>query len=475
MLQATSLPKSTEPPEANFWRLAANPWAWLTEVGKVNDPPPGLGLIPFQPWPHLRRVVQAIERNDKLLIGKARRLGLTWLLAGYGVHTAQYREGARVLYFSKGEAEAAELISRGRVIWANQPVHLKLSLGRDGATFLSFPVMGSSIKALPATEDAGRGEDASLVIVDEADYHPYAKENYGAIKPAVDRPGSKIVFVSTFNRLRVDTFFKELWRGAPGNGWTTLFLPWDCRPGRGGGWYEVEKASYPDPFQFEKENPGNEAEALAPSREACFFDISLIVRLLETAREGEVFKPYQAGHRYAAWMDPAGEGADRFSLAIRDCHTGEYVVDYTIPGPVEVFAEHAYGLLKDFRFPLLGIEATGVGLATVTLLKGLNYPPDHLIYRDEKREKVGVAPNRAFQALIWAELAVEFRQGGIVIYSKPALNEMMHCIQDPQTGRVAAARGSHDDRPSAMAGAGWVSRQVGIRVGRPQSKHRNVF
>lgn len=405
-------------------------------------------------------MLQAIENSDKILIGKGRRLGLTWLLAGYGIHTAQYREGARVLYFSKGEAEAAELIARGRMMWAGQPPHLQLSLGRDMATYLSFPAMGSTIKALPATEDAGRGEDASLVIVDEADYHPYAKENYGAIKPAVDRPGAKIVFVSTFNRLKMDTYFKELWRGAPANGFTRLFLPWMARPGRDQAWYEREKLAYPDQHQFEKENPESETQALAPSQEACYFDVGVVMRLLATAREGEVFKPYIVGRRYAAAIDPAGEGSDNFSLSVLDCQTGEFVVDLTAKAPVGEFALRACKLLEGYRFPLLGIEATGVGLAMTEAIQNLGYPRDKLIYRDVKREKVGMMPTRELRERILVDLSEGVRQGGLVVYSRAALTEMLHFVRNPSSGKAAAAGGSHDDRPMAMAWAGWVSRQV---------------
>lgn len=194
----------------------------------------------------------------------------------------------------------------------------------------------------------------------------------------------------------------------------------------------------------------------------CYFDIPAIQRLMETAREGPVFKPYVVGRRYGAGIDPAGEGADQFSLAIKDCQTGEYVVDYTIPGPLGEFALGAYAHLKNYQFPLLGIEATGVGLATVMAMKGLGYPPGKLVYRDEKREKVGMMPTRNIRDMVLVDFAEGVRQGSFVVYSKKALEEMLHFVKNPKTGKAGAAQGAHDDRVMAMAWADWVSRQVSI-------------
>lgn len=197
----------------------------------------------------------------------------------------------------------------------------------------------------------------------------------------------------------------------------------------------------------------------------CYFDIPSLLRLQEAAREGTVFKPYIVGRRYAAAIDPAGEGSDNFSLSVFDCQTGEFVVDFTVKAPVGEFALRAYELLKGYQFPLLGIEATGVGLATVEAIRNLGYPAGQLVFRDEERKKVGMMPTREMRERILVDFSEGIRQGGFVVYSRAALTEMLHFIRDPQTGRAAAAQGGHDDRVMAMVWAGWVSRQVRPSLG----------
>jgi hypothetical protein len=162
--------------------------------------------------------------------------------------------------------------------------------------------MKSKITALPSTEHAGRGETrgetATLVIQDEADFHENLELNYAAVKPAIDAGGQLIqcstvnkkkagtlfkeIFrnaptngfhaVFTVNKKKAGTLFKEIFRNAPTNGFHAVFHGWKSRPDRDQEWYDRVKREAPSSdgmspeLYMEQEHPATAEEALAPSR-----------------------------------------------------------------------------------------------------------------------------------------------------------------------------------------------------------------
>ena len=459
----TTLPRNIGQLKSDWLRLATDPWQFLTEVARINDPPPaGRGLIVYEPWQHLAEIVRAFEAHRLVQILKARQIGITWTLAGYGLHKAMFNEGANILLLSKGEDEAKELLTRCQLIHRELPEWLRLSLGPGGASLMTFPAMDSKIRALPATETAGRTETATLVICDEMDFHPYAEANYAAVKPTIDA-GGQFIGVSTIDKSRQDTFFKKLWRMGEVTGYKQIFLGWDKRPGRDQKWYAETKKSYPDQAKWEQEYPSTPEEALAPSAGLCYFDVETLKGLLDSARDEVtgIYKKPVVGRRYAAWIDPAGQGKDRHSLQVLDCQTGEFVVDFTNGLPRDEFGHRAYKILESFNFPLLGIEANGVGEAMLDTFKNLGYSLSKMLKHGTKAEKLGVINSSDFRRRILSDLAEGVRQGGIIVHSKEAIGEMFNFLF-PEKGDPKAAQGAHDDRVMAMAGCNWVSKQVVI-------------
>ncbi len=443
--------------------MAADPWAFLTELCRINDPPPqGKGIIRFEAWGHLTAFVRNTQLYRLLQVLKARQIGITWTLAGLGLHEATFNEGANVLILSKGELEATEVLARCKLMHRELPDEFRLSLGPGGATRMSFPAMDSQILALPATEDAGRTQAASLVICDEWDFHPYAESNYAAVKPTIDA-GGRFIGVSTTDKSKVDSFFKRLWRLGDSSGFHRMFMGWDLRPGRDAKWYEETKRTYPDILKWEQEYPTTAEEAMAPSQGECFFDIDSLKRLLQSARTeaSGVYRQPVITRRYAAWIDPAGMGKDRHSLSVMDCQTGEMVVDYTNTLPRDEFVLGAKTILDKFQQPLLGIESNGVGEAMLDAFRSeaINYPVSKLCKHGAKDEKLGVPSSVQLKLRQLPDLAEGIRQGSIILYSKEAIDECFSFVRQ-EKGPAEAAVGAHDDRVRSMAGANWVSKQA---------------
>ena len=70
--------------------------------------------IPFKLWPFQRDVVVALEAGEPVIVLKARRLGLSWLVLCFALWLAIFNQGTRILVLCKTEGDATELLDRIR-------------------------------------------------------------------------------------------------------------------------------------------------------------------------------------------------------------------------------------------------------------------------------------------------------------------------------------------------------------------------
>jgi hypothetical protein len=227
---------------------------------QIDDP--NRGVIPFEPWPHLMELAQEWESGHSQVILKARQLGVSYEAAAFALFTAMNKQGSLVIELSQGQDEAAELLSKSLAIWEKLPQELQIPIKKATNYELEFNG-GGRIIALPATERAGRGYNATLVIVDEAAFHPFASKNYAAYKPTVDT-GGQLLMISTASGPH--GFFSDMY-------WATKkhttpfearFIGALARPGRDRQWLERTRAGYPGlPADFEREYPETDAQAFA--------------------------------------------------------------------------------------------------------------------------------------------------------------------------------------------------------------------
>lgn len=227
-------------------------------------------VIPFEPWPHLKYVASLLDRRQSLIILKARQLGISWLSAAYALYRAQY-ELANVLVISAREADAWDFVQKVRTLYVQSRIP-KVPIVRDTRAELWFAGAGRII-ALPSTEHAGRGQTATLVIMDEAAFHPYAAQNYQALRPALGTHG-QLVVISTANG--PVGWFYDMWTKAQ-SGMSNLvpvFIPWWARPDRqtldgapNYDWLEQVRRDQPlqTELEFKAEYPASPDEAFATS------------------------------------------------------------------------------------------------------------------------------------------------------------------------------------------------------------------
>lgn len=226
-------------------------------------------IIPFDLWSAQEQALSVITESMRLIILKARQLGITWLILAWAYWLCIHHKGKVILFFSKGQLEADELIRRV------EGIHQ-----RYGGTTLRLTARsrselgwsnGSRMRSLPATESAGRSFTASVVVLDEYAFMQWGAQVYTAVKPTIDG-GGRLIILSTANG--EEGPFYDLWQAASKglNRFTPLFLPWTARPDRDEEWYAGVEAEALTGAEMKREYPATPEEAFTAIAAERFLD-----------------------------------------------------------------------------------------------------------------------------------------------------------------------------------------------------------
>ena len=256
---ATADDRDPPDPAVEFAKCAADPAYFADTYGVIDDTQglgDGSGEMPFRLWPAQVGALWTLLVERLVIILKARQLGFSWLCCVYALWLCMFQSGKNVLFFSKGQPESDELLRRVKVLYERLPAWLRehCPLAKPPNTTLIEWANGSRIRSYPATKNAGTGEAASLVVMDEAAKIVWADDLYTNLKPTIDGGGQIVILSSAFG---VGNLFHRLWvKAASGlSSFRTLFLPWWARPGRDAAWYAKVTADSDDPAKVKQEYP----------------------------------------------------------------------------------------------------------------------------------------------------------------------------------------------------------------------------
>jgi len=451
------------------------------EIDDAQGHGDGGGTMPFRLWPAQKGVVWDFFAYRLVLILKARQLGISWLSCAYALWMCLFAPGKVVLLFSKGQDDANELLRRIKVLYERLPEQLREALPQvehSNTTLLNFD-NGSRIESHPASQNAGRGRTASLVILDEAAFLQWATTLYTALKPVIDGGGSFIV-LSTANGL--GNLFHRLWVKAKKgqNRFHCIFLPWFVRPGRTAQWFRDVEAEEDDPVKVQQEYPATSLEAFISSGRARFA-VKWIRRLAERI-ERLARKPIEPDDLPIELLDLPGltlwelpKAGCRYVLG-GDVASGKETGDYSAAVLLEVVPLSLWARLFGRRKPRirevgtmhghwepdtygeylvqlaayfgaeLAIERNNQGLTTIAAARRLGYA--RLVC--DALGEAGWWTDKISKPQIINLLAQVLRDDHIEIWNGAVLDELQvySLLKDGSTGALA---GYHDDFVMALA------------------------
>ena len=131
------------------------------------------GKVPFLLYPYQKGVLLEFLRNRFNIILKFRQAGITELISMYCLWLAMYHETKKINIISIKDTIAKKVLKKIKFMYKNLPWYLQTPIvnGRNGEYGTVEEIEfsnGSVISSIPTTEDAGRSEALSLLVIDEA-------------------------------------------------------------------------------------------------------------------------------------------------------------------------------------------------------------------------------------------------------------------------------------------------------------------
>ena len=452
------------------WRKCKlSPHYFLKTYGKIKDEQ--AGIIPFQDWDYLVDLLNVFSKERRIIILKARQLGITTLISGYILHRAIFFEGSTIYVLSQNEKAAFKVIEKCKIMWEYLPDFLRIKLGKDQLGALSFPTTHSSIDALPSTEDAGRMTGATIVVSDEWERHPYAEQNYLAVMPTLGA-GGQFIGLSTPDLLAGDTFFKKMYHQTKSGEtrFKPVFLSWDLRPDRDQVWYDGEKRDYVG-VGFEQEYPSTEDEALSLLKVAKFFDPDVLIRMYSDCKEPieikysgavKIYKEPDPGKRYYGAIDPSDGQYDPGAGVIFDWKTDEEVAEFHGKLRVEEQAVIWYELCQMynncFQAPEANAKAGGAIIQKLQEIETSEQKPLKWFYSKKNNRGWWTGNNRSTMLLQYADAIFHMEY---IFHNKEIIDEHKTFIR-PEGKDPQPARGAHDDYVMAVAIANQIKKSMPV-------------
>lgn len=442
--------------------------------------------LPFRMWPAQVDVLDTLASELRVIILKARQLGMTWECLAWALWNMLFRPAATVLLFSRRDDEAMYLLGdeRLRGMYERLPGFLRARgvLVDSGHEWMLSN--GSVARAFPTT--AGDSYTATLAIVDEADLSPDLNKLMRAVKPTIDG-GGQMVLLSRSDKSKPESEFKAIYRAARQglNDWTAVFLPWHVRPERDAAWYEVQRRDILSRTGSEddlhEQYPATDTEALAPRSldkrisaawlERCYEPMEPLAstgsatgaaaQLPEAAPAIpglEVYRAPESGRAYVIGADPA-EGnptSDDSALTLVDSETGEECAALAGKFEPSTLAGHADRLGRWYNNASVMVERNNHGHAVLLWL------------RDNSRLRVlagfdgkpGWHSTTLGKTKLYDAAADAFRDGETVLHSFGSYWQLASI----EGTSLRAPEGQHDDRADSYALALAGRQRVGRRV-----------
>jgi len=260
----------TEDEQCAEWaRCVSSPWHFIKtkchiyqsserpqedEDGNNYDPTSSTGgkWVPFELWPSQIQPLSLLHTKRKVILLKARQIGMTWLALAYSLWMLLFMDNVTILLFSRGDREAMDLLRRLIEMFKRLPRWMmppgSYKDGVDGETLVTGVAghtwklpNGSRVMAFPSS--AGDSYSATMAVIDEADLVPDLDKLLGSVKPTVDG-GGKLVLISRVDKKKPTSPFKRMCRAAMAalNGFAFCFLPWYSDPRRTLAFYKDQVA-----------------------------------------------------------------------------------------------------------------------------------------------------------------------------------------------------------------------------------------
>lgn len=195
MAKQTTPRSMTQEELKTLYKVSMDPYYFATFIWVIN---PVLGRVQFNLYGYQKSVLYQFLKERFNIILKFRQAGLTELISMYCLWLCMYHPNKKVNIISIKDTIAKKVLKKIKFMYKNLPWYLQTPIinGRAGefgsVTSMEF-CNGSLIESIPTSEQAGRSESLSLLVIDEAAAVRWANQIWAAAFPTLSTGGSAII------------------------------------------------------------------------------------------------------------------------------------------------------------------------------------------------------------------------------------------------------------------------------------------
>ena len=429
---------------------------------------PTRGTLSFNTYPFQDECVNQFNEHRFNIVLKSRQLGLSTLSAAYAVWLAIFYKDKNILVIATKLSVAMNFIKKVKVALKGLPKWMILpEITANNRQSLEFS-NGSTIKAIPTSDDAGRSEALSLLIVDEAAFVRNFGELWMGLYSTLSTGGRAIV-LSTPNG--VGGKYYELYMKAISgeNEFNAIRLLWDSHPDRGEEWLENETKNM-SPKQIAQElmcDFAASGDTFLTAADLDYVRLSLKDPLERWGPRNDVWvwKYALSERKYIISADVSrGDSADYSTFHVIDTEGSEVVAEYRGKIPPDQFAILLSEAGLRYNKAIVCPENNTYGYAVIMKLVELKYP--NLYYKNEKDRysamysgknsvhKIGFTTSAKSRGQIITKLEEVIRNKHIKVYSSRLYEELKTFIW--KGSKAQAMKNKNDDLVIALAIGVWL-------------------
>lgn len=359
---------------------------------------PVRGRVKFDLYPFQKAVLYQFVSERFNIIKKFRQAGITELTSMYCLWLAMYHPDKKINIISIKDTVAKKVLKKIKFMYKNLPWYLQTPItnGRfgefGGASSMEF-CNGSIIESIPTSDQAGRSESLSLLVIDEAAVLRWASTIWASAFPTLATGGRAIIIATPYG---TGGWYHSTWVDAIAgvNGFNPINLQWQMHPERDINWYN-EMAAALGPKRTAQEIDGDFL-----SSGNTVFDLTDIKAIEETLFDYPVIKSRFSG-QYKQFDEPdpekeyfigadcaTGRNTDYSSFTLMDKEGEEHVV-YKGKIPLSQYGKLLGETGEKFGFAKIAPETNDIGMAVTMQLQDEGYP--NLYYSRKLLRKKGKA------------------------------------------------------------------------------------
>jgi len=174
---------------------------FLTNYAWVDIP--GKGSEPFNPYYFQKELAREIQKYLKVVAFKTRQAGFSTLTSNYAFWKCNFYEGEYISIISKTQIAAQGFVGRFNTTMLRMPDFLKKKVIAQNTEkiVLQHPSGTlSTIRSESQSENAGRGDSISLLIMDEVAHYQsdrMVRKIVSSSGPALTKTGGQLLVIST--------------------------------------------------------------------------------------------------------------------------------------------------------------------------------------------------------------------------------------------------------------------------------------